>query len=174
MNDAPSRIEVGLSLGANLGDRLGNMSEARHRVLALPGVELVAWSPLYETEPIDVDDAFRNEYFLNAVLVLSSAMDARKWLSAISEIEQAMGRVRGPDKNAPRPIDIDILYVGSACIDSGGLTVPHPRWAERRFVVQPLADVRPDLVLPGSGATVAEVLARLADCGRVTRFAETW
>ena len=79
------------------------------------------------------------------------------------------------DRNAPRTIDIDILYAGKTCIDSGGLLVPHPRWAGRRFVVEPLAEIRPELILPGAKQTVAEIVKNLPDddetCGRMN---DTW
>ena len=174
MSEQSASIEVGLSLGANLGDRLANMVDAKRRLSELPGARLLAQSPVYETEPVDVSESYRADKFLNAVVVLSAPLDARQWLKAVGAIELAMGRVRGPDRNAPRPIDIDILYAGGECIDSGGLTVPHPRWTQRRFVVEPLTDVRPHLVLPGSGATVAEVLDQLADHNVVSRFTEVW
>ena len=84
-----------------------------------------------------------------------------------------MGRHRGLDRFAPRAIDIDIIYVGDVHIESGGLVVPHPRWMERRFVVQPLADVRPDLFLPGAGRVVREVLGQLKG-EAVTRLDRSW
>ena len=81
-----------------------------------------------------------------------------------------MGRVRGMDRNAPRPIDIDILYADDVMIDDDDLTLPHPRWSERRFVVQPLADVRPALCIPGQNRTVAEILAGMPATPTVHRF----
>jgi 2-amino-4-hydroxy-6-hydroxymethyldihydropteridine diphosphokinase len=174
MTESSSFIETGFSLGSNLGDRRAHLSEAKRRMLAVPDVRLVAQSPAYETAPVDVQAEYRGMKFLNAVLVVASPLHARDWLEQLDRIEHALGRVRGPDRNAPRPIDIDILYSGDECIDSGGLTVPHPRWATRRFVVQPLADVRPSLVLPGSGFTVAEVLATLSAASDVTLLPEDW
>jgi 2-amino-4-hydroxy-6-hydroxymethyldihydropteridine diphosphokinase len=127
---------------------------------------------VYETEPVGVKEAYRELEFLNAVIVLESPYDARAWLARIKSIESAMGRVREEDRNAPRPIDIDILYADRQCIDDRGLTVPHPRWARRRFVLRPLADVRPDLTLPGMDRTVADVLASLPPGEDVRPFAD--
>ena len=85
-----------------------------------------------------------------------------------------MGRHRGSDRYSPRSIDIDIIYIDHLLIESGGLTIPHPRWVERRFVVQPLADIRPDLILPGIDKTVAQILAALPDKEDVTLLTWTW
>jgi 2-amino-4-hydroxy-6-hydroxymethyldihydropteridine diphosphokinase len=166
--------EFGFSLGSNLGDRLVNLSEARRRLVAVPGTTLVASSPVYETEPVGVRNEYTELRFLNAVLIATSDKDPRAWLEEIARIEKDLGRQRTEDRNAPRPIDIDILYAGESLIDDGGLEVPHPRWMQRRFVVRPLADVRPDLVLPGAGATVKEILAALPEEGGVEKAAERW
>lgn len=166
-------MEIGFSLGSNLGDAIGHLSACKRRVLALPDTVLMAQSAVYETEPVGVAAAYAHLNFFNAVLVVESDRSASDWLQELHRIEQAMGRVRTSDRNAPRPIDIDILYAGEAIIDRGDLVVPHPRWAGRRFVVQPLADVRPDLVLPGAGQTVAEVLAGI-EGEQVTRLACDW
>lgn len=166
-------MEIGLSLGSNLGDRVAHMREARDRMASRPDVRLLAQSPLYETEPVGVSDAYRDLKFLNAVLIVESARSPSEWLSFLHELEYDMGRERQGDRNAPRPIDVDILYAGDQCIDGGGLVVPHPRWAQRRFVVQPLADVRPDLILPGAGRSVRDILSRLVG-EDVTLFASDW
>ena len=167
-------METGFSLGSNLGDRAGALAEARRRLLAEPGARLLAQSPAYETEPVGVLPAYRDLKFLNAVLVVASEHGAEQWLDALSRIEHDMGRRRTGDRFAPRSIDIDLLYCGACCIDSGGLVVPHPRWAERRFVVQPLCDVRPGLVLPGAGRTVRQVLEALPDEEEVALWPGAW
>jgi 2-amino-4-hydroxy-6-hydroxymethyldihydropteridine diphosphokinase len=166
-------MEIGFSLGSNEGDVVAHMREAKRHLLMQPGVTFLAQSPLYETEPVDVAPEYVHLRFMNAVLVVESEAGAGEWLARLHDIEHAMGRRRGADRNAPRPIDIDILYAGAACIDSGGLEVPHPRWAKRRFVVQPLADVRPDLVLPGTNRTVSAILADLIG-GEVTATDIPW
>ena len=167
-------MEIGLSFGSNHGDRLRNLREGRSRVAALAGVRVAAASPVYETEPVDVAEEFRGRSFLNAVLIAECAGDLRSFSSAIHAIEDAMGRVRGPDRNAPRVIDIDIIYAGNEHHCETTLTVPHPRWKERRFVLQPLADVRPDLVIPGELRSVRAVLASLPDTPAARLFCREW
>jgi len=154
-------MEVGFSFGSNQGDRIHNLREAKRRITGLPGVTWRAQSPLYETEPVGVLPEYADIRFINSVLVVDGPYSPAEWLVHLRRIETELGRIRDVDRNAPRLIDVDILYIGDACIDRGGLTVPHPRWAKRRFVVQPLADVRPDLVLPGAGQSVREILATL-------------
>ncbi|MFH0953173.1 MAG: 2-amino-4-hydroxy-6-hydroxymethyldihydropteridine diphosphokinase [Verrucomicrobiota bacterium] len=168
------KTEAGLSLGSNLGDRLKNLSDARHLIATLSGVQLVAQSPVYETEPVGVKPEYRELKFLNAVLIVESPWTAREWAHELRAIEAAMGRTRGLDRYAPRTIDIDIIYLDRLRVDEAGLVIPHPRWAERRFVAQPLADVRPDLLLPGAPGTVAQVLAGLPPREGVTLFAKEW
>lgn len=168
-------LDIGLSLGSNLGDRLGHLREALRRILAKGQADLLAKAPVYETEPVGVKPEYAHLSFLNTVVVIRSRRPAKDWLPLLQEIERSMGRVRGGDRNAPRPVDVDILYAGNEFIDSAGLSVPHPRWAGRRFVVQPLADIVPNLVLPGQRKTVREVLKSLpADSEGVRLFAESW
>ncbi len=166
-------MEIGFSLGSNRGDLVAHMKEAKRRILAYPDTDYVGQSPLYETEPVGVAPEYADLKFMNAVLVVNSRCSPAEWLDRLHALEYEMGRRRTEDRNAPRTIDVDILYAGTECIDSGGLVVPHPRWAQRRFVVQPLADVRPDLVLPGAGKTVREVLAGL-EGEVVTECAREW
>ena len=167
-------METGLSLGSNLGDRLANLRAARQRLLALPGVRLLAAAPVYETEPVGVRPEFRHLAFLNTVLLLDGDGPPAAWRDATAQIEDALGRVRSADKFAPRPLDIDVLYVGNCCLDEGGLILPHPRWMLRRFVLQPLADVRPDLILPGATRTVLQTLAGLPPGEAVNKFCDVW
>jgi len=167
-------MEVGLSLGSNLGDRLANLQDARQRVVAVTGLRLLASSPVYETEPVDVPAQFADKSFLNAVIIVDCAIDIRTLHKELAAVESDMGRRRGPERNAPRPIDIDILYAGQECVEEADLRIPHPRWAARRFVVQPLADVRPDLRLPDEPRTVREVLAALPARPAVVVFARHW
>ena len=167
-------MEYGISLGSNLGDRLAHLRRARERVAALPGVRLRASSPVYETEPVDVADVHRDKAYLNAVLIVTAAGGPEALAAALHTIESALGRVRVADRNAPRPIDLDLVYAVGTTRATRDLTLPHPRWHERRFVVQPLADVRPDLVLPGQTATVAAILAALPPTPSATLFAGEW
>ena len=162
-------MDVGLSLGSNLGDRLATLREARRQIGALPDVREIACSPVYETEPVGVRPEYHALAYLNVVIILDSTGSVDALSDALHAIEAAMGRVREDDRFAPRPIDIDILYAGEVFSDRDDLTLPHPRWAERRFVVQPLADVRPDLVLPGTVHRVRDILAALPPAPAVRR-----
>lgn len=167
--------EVGFCLGSNLGDRLARLRVARDRLAATAGAALLAQSAVYETEPVGVRPEYRHLDYLNAVVILAADLDARQWLERIRAIEAELGRVRTADRYAPRTIDIDLLYRGADCFDDGDLTVPHPRWMERLFVVRPLADVRPDLRLPGAPRSVGEQLAALAGAAEKVRlFAAAW
>lgn len=169
------RVEIGLSLGSNLGEKLTHIREAASALLAFEDTELIGKSALYETEPVDVRAEFRHLKFLNCVCILSSTAPADEWLLRIGQVEADCGRKRdSDDKNAPRPVDVDIIFYGDCLIGSGGLVVPHPRWAERRFVVQPLADLQPDRTLPGMDRTVDEVLQDLPGAEGLTRLKNSW
>jgi 2-amino-4-hydroxy-6-hydroxymethyldihydropteridine diphosphokinase len=108
------------------------------------------------------------------VLVVQSPYTAEEWLTKIKKIEQTLHRVRTEDRNAPRTIDVDILFCGDQMVDSDFLQVPHPRWADRRFVVQPLSDIRPELVLPGTKSPVRKILAQMTDNDDVRLFSGEW
>jgi 2-amino-4-hydroxy-6-hydroxymethyldihydropteridine diphosphokinase len=166
--------EYGISLGSNAGDRLALLRAAAAALEALPGSRLAARSAVYETEPVDVDPRYRDRAFLNAVAILESTLAPDALHARLQAIETAMGRQRGPDRNAPRTLDLDILYAGDRHEASASLHLPHPRWAERRFVVQPLADVRPDLVLPGAKGPVAAVLSALPPRPAVVPYSRDW
>ncbi len=167
-------MEYGLSLGSNLGDRLALLKAARDRVAQLPGVSTVEASAVYETEPVGVRPEYEDQPYLNAVLAVISTAHPNAMSEAVHAIEADLGRVRTEDRFAPRPIDIDILYAGDTMMEDEDLTLPHPRWAERRFVVQPLADIRPRLVFPGDHQTVRDVLRALPAEPAATRFTAEW
>jgi 2-amino-4-hydroxy-6-hydroxymethyldihydropteridine diphosphokinase len=150
-----------LSLGSNLGDRLGWLQAARTALAALPATRLIASSRVYETEPVDVPEAWRAEGFLNAVVVVETSLAVEAFSDAIHAIEATLGRIRSPEHHAPRTVDIDILSFGDLTSDRPDLRLPHPGWALRRFVCAPLADVRPDLVIPGQTRPVSAILAAL-------------
>ena len=154
-------MEIGLGLGSNLDQRLENLREATNRVIRLPGTHLLAKAAIYETEPVEVKPEYIPLEYLNTVIIIESSMELSALSEAIHGIEAALGRVRTADRNAPRTIDIDILYAGTIQRRDGILDLPHPRWAQRRFVVQPLADVRPLMRLPGDTRTITEILAQL-------------
>jgi len=154
-------MEAGISLGANEGKRLIQMRRAADEMGGLPGVRILERSSVYETLPVDVPTRYQALKFLNAVLILDWPKGPEELLEVCQALERAAGRVRTGERNAPRPLDLDIVYLDGLVLSGERLTLPHPRWAERRFVVEPLADVRPDLVLPGQRRTVREILASL-------------
>ena len=166
-------MKTAIALGSNLGDRLANLIAGRDAMLHLPHVAApVLQSRVYETEPVGTGpDAGP---FLNAVIEVECSANPFSLLAALRGIESALGRpVRHP-RNAPRTLDLDILYVSDLALNDAALILPHPRLHLRRFVLAPLNDIRPDLQLPGQSHTVAELLARLGDPAAVTVFAEHW
>ena len=154
-------IEAGLSLGANLNDRLATLRAARAAIAAIPEVSVLASAPLYETDPVGVPEEFSNLPFYNTVLIVGTSLDAHRLFAELQKVELALGRKRSLRPNLPRTIDVDVIYYDGQTIRSGGLVVPHPRWTKRRFVLQPLADVRGYLVLPGHDRRVRDILAAL-------------
>jgi 2-amino-4-hydroxy-6-hydroxymethyldihydropteridine diphosphokinase len=142
-----------LSLGSNLGDREGNLRTAIERLTA-PGLRVLRVSPVYETEPVDNTN---QGWFLNLVVEAETTLFPMQLLARVQKIERVLGRVRTVPKG-PRTIDIDILFYGAAVMRGGKLEIPHPRIAERRFVLVPLHDLAPAWRHPVTRATVAELL----------------
>lgn len=151
---------AGIALGSNLGDRVRHLRQALQalRQISMPG-EPVLKAPFYQTQPRLCPPGSPD--FLNTVIEISFNGKPLELLDLTRRIEKSLGRARGPEQNAPRTIDIDLLYLGDEIIDDEKLTLPHPRMTERRFVMQPLADIRPELVLPGHSRSVSETLERL-------------
>ncbi len=163
-------MRAGLALGSNLGDRLEQLTRAREWVLALPGVAGPVYSSrVYETEP--VGSGPEAGAYLNAALEVEYEGQPITLLDGLQRIEAAFGRPSKRPRNAPRTLDLDILYAGNLVLSNAEVIIPHPRLHLRRFVLTPLADIRPDLLLPGQQRTVAELLAGLADPARVELFA---
>ncbi len=167
-------MEIGFSLGSNLYNRKRLLMQAKNLLLSAPRTRFVDQSPIYETTPVDVKPEYKAMAYLNSVVIVESELPLESWLSYIGKIEQNLGRERTDDRNAPRPIDIDIIYAGDQIIDGGGLEVPHPRWAQRRFVVQPLSDVRPEMVLPETNKPVQDILRMLPPDDGLSVFDERW
>ncbi len=164
-------IEIGISLGTNLGDRLANLKAAKQKIISNRGLILEAQSSVYETEPVDVPEEHKDKMFLNSVLIVSTKLPAHQLLPLLKYIEQEIGREPSTIANAPRPIDLDIIYAGNLQINEEHLIIPHPRWHTRRFVLKPLSDVRPELVILGQTKTVLELLNELKDNYAVKPFA---
>lgn len=144
---------VYLSLGSNIGDRERNLRAALEH-LDTAGIRIARVSPVYETEPVDLTG---QRWFLNLVAEVETDLFPVQLLARTQKIERALGRVRTVPKG-PRTIDIDILLYGNVVVNSQGLEIPHPRMAERRFVLIPLADLAPDLRHPVTRKTVREML----------------
>jgi len=147
-----------VGIGSNLGEPERQIAAALEQLAAEDGIELVAASTLRETEPVGYLD---QPSFLNGAAQLETALPPRELLERLLEIESRLGRIRGEGPRfGPRTIDLDLLLYGDETIDEPGLTVPHPRLAERRFALEPLAELAPGLEIPGLGPVQA-LLAEL-------------
>lgn len=166
-------MRTAVALGSNIGDRLENLREARRQIIELASVRPpVVSAGIYETEPVDCEPGASK--FLNTVIEFDFEGDPVQLLEQLVRIEQSLGRKRDHPKNVSRRIDIDLLYCGDRQIDNEQLQLPHPRMDLRKFVLQPLADFHPDLVLPGRTRTVRELLAERKEPGEVVRVANNW
>lgn len=145
-----------IGLGANLGDREATIRGAVERLAAEPEIDVVAVSALRETDPVGYLD---QPLFLNGAVTVETELGPRELLELLLRIEQELGRVRGEGPRfGPRAIDLDLLLYGDWVVDEPGLTVPHPRLAERRFALEPLHELDRDLALP-DGRRVEDLLA---------------
>lgn len=153
-----------VALGSNLGNPRRQLLDAMDALANLPDTRLLQRSSLYRTPPWGV---LQQPPFINAAVELDTGLSPHVLLDALLAIEQQAGRVRA-ERNGPRTLDLDLLHVDGVQLDDTRLTLPHPRMAERAFVLLPLRDIAPGLPLPGQG-TVAEQLARLdlAGCERL-------
>lgn len=156
---------VYLGLGSNRGDRLRFLRRAVEHISRLPGVLVAEMSPVYETEPYGVAD---QEDFLNAVIGIETDIEPGQLGGMLREAERVIGRTAS-DRWGPREIDIDVLVYGAVHIETPDLTIPHPELQKRRFVLEPLAFLAPEVRPPGLGSNVRELLNRCPDQGRVQR-----
>ncbi len=156
-----NRVTVFIALGSNQGDRRAHLREAVRRIADCLAVE--RRSSVYETEPAYVTSQPR---FLNMVLVGRTGLEPHALLDCLKRIERAMGRASGM-RWGPRPIDLDILLYGDRQLEAPDLQIPHPRLAERPFVLQSLAELAPDLRLPGFAAPVEELAQHAPPIGEV-------
>ena len=142
-----------IALGSNMGGRRGNIERAIDSLSNIPGTKVLRLSPVYETLPVDMPGNSRK--FLNAVCEVETDLSPHALLGACLGIEAAMGRVRGrPEEKLSRPIDLDVLLIEGYSSDDPELTLPHPRMAEREFVLHPLADLFPDGKVYGGQFTI--------------------
>ncbi len=144
-----------VGLGSNLGDREATLRRALELLDAEEGVKVVAVSTLRETEPVGFADQPR---FLNGAAALDTELAPQELLERLLAVERALGRERTGPRFGPRTVDLDLLVHGDSVVAEPGLTVPHPRLAERRFALEPLAELDPDLALP-DGRRVGDLLA---------------
>jgi len=149
-------VTIYIGVGANLGDRERNIRDGIERVASHPEVILGPVSRLIETEAVGAP----GPPFLNGAFGAETTLDPRALLALLLETEAALGRVR-TRRWGPRPLDLDLLLYGDYAIDEPDLEVPHPRLAERRFVLEPLAEIAPAARVPGANASVSALLARL-------------
>jgi 2-amino-4-hydroxy-6-hydroxymethyldihydropteridine diphosphokinase len=154
-------IQAAIGLGANLGEASTTLQTAARTIIsnqgAFAGCELVAASHLYRSAPYEASGP---DYF-NAVLMIRTSKSAEQLLQALLQLEQQYGRER-PARNAPRTLDLDLLTYGQTVIQSSGLTVPHPRLTERRFVLEPLAEIAPGLSVPGLEGNIDKWLPQVS------------
>lgn len=159
-------MQVYLGLGSNLGDRQANLARALKLLGERLHIELV--SSLYETEPVDYTE---QPLFLNAICRAQTELGPMQLLSLVKGIEASLGRVPS-FPNAPRPIDIDIIFYGGLIMETPELTIPHPRLEERAFVLIPLLEIAPDLRHPVSGENVKDLAARVGGLEGVKKIGE--
>ncbi len=146
----------GIALGSNLGDRAANIQRGIALLVVVPGIELKASSPIYETEPVNC--APGTQAFLNSVIEIEAACTPHELHRHLKAIESALGRPEKRERNSPRTLDLDLLYADDVICSDPELILPHPRMHLRSFVLRPLADIRPNLILPGFSKAVSEML----------------
>lgn len=165
MRGSPA-IAAYIGLGSNLGDRSAHLLAGLEAIASFPGTTVVAVSPVIETAPAVPDGrppGTGGGPYLNAVARIDTTLEPRALLRSLLAAEQSRGRDRSrTDRWGPRTLDLDLLLYGDAVIDEPGLTVPHPRLHQRGFVLEPLAEISPDLVVPSLGRSVADLLRLLA------------
>jgi 2-amino-4-hydroxy-6-hydroxymethyldihydropteridine diphosphokinase len=146
-----------VGLGSNMGDRERMLWSAVHMLTFNPEVEVVAVSSIRETDPVGIVD---QPPFLNAAVAIDTELEPRALLDLLLSIERELGRTRDGPRFGPRTIDLDLLLYGDEIVEEPGLTIPHPRLHERRFALEPLAELDPDLAVPEKGPVQA-LIARV-------------
>ena len=165
---------VGIALGSNLGDRLANLRQASRLIRNLSPVGVhYEQAPVFLSAPVDCHED--DPDFFNTAIEIDYVGTPHQLLQSTQMIEFQMGREIVREMNSPRVIDIDLLYFDDLVVGGDILTLPHPKLTNRRFVLQPLAEIRPHLILPGDRATIAEHLRRLdSDEPELTMIQATW
>ena len=167
------KMKTAVALGSNLGDRLENLRAARRQIIELDWIRPPVLSAgIYETEPVDCEPGASK--FLNTVIEFDFEGDPVQLLGQLARIEESLGRKRDHPKNVSRTVDIDLLYRGDRQIDNERLQLPHPQMHLRKFVLQPLADIRSELLLPDQRKTVQELLTESDESGEVVRLMNDW
>jgi 2-amino-4-hydroxy-6-hydroxymethyldihydropteridine diphosphokinase len=165
-------MRAGVALGSNLGERLANLRNARKEIAALNrALPPLRCSAIYETEPVNCEKGAPK--FFNAAIEFGYSGQPQELRRELAGIERILGRPAGHARSVSRPIDLDLLYFGELIIETPELRLPHPRIVEREFVLRPLADIHPDLVLPQQDEAVALLLERLPASG-VVRLDIEW
>ena len=149
-----------ISVGSNMGDKIGNCRSAIERLSRLEGTVLLETSSFYRTAPVDYLD---QDWFVNAAVKLGTEMSPFALLERLQQIQRNAGRVKDPIPFGPRIIDLDIIFYDDAVIDTAELAVPHPRMHKRVFVLQPICDIDPQLVHPVHHRPVQDLLSELDD-----------
>jgi 2-amino-4-hydroxy-6-hydroxymethyldihydropteridine diphosphokinase len=165
-------MRAGVALGSNLGERLANLRNARKEIAAMNGaLPPLRCSAIYETDPVDCEPGAQK--FFNAVIEFGYTGRPEELRRELAAIERVLGRPAAHERNVSRPIDLDLLYFGEVVMETDELRLPHPRIVDREFVLRPLAEIRPDLVLAKQTETVSDLLSRLPMSG-VVRLDLEW
>lgn len=139
-----------VSLGSNIEPRTKRLADAVAALANIPLTRVVKVSTCRETEPVDVPEEFRGQMFVNQIAVCETALEAHDFLHHLQAIETEQGRTRGPVRNTPRTIDLDLIAFGTLVVADAELTLPHPRARQRAFVLEPLSEVLPEFKWPDS------------------------
>ena len=158
VHDVMKRQVAYIALGSNLGDKSFNMAKAIGLIRKISQTKVTRISSIFRTS---AEGKINQPNFLNAVVRIFTSLTAEELWRGLSQIEKEVGRVRSGERNEPRIIDLDILLYGRGIYNSSALTIPHPRMHLRRFVLEPLCEISPNLILPGANKPVKELLVNL-------------